>query len=77
VVASAVILSGCETTTVSGVTNKTPEQQQREALCGTPEKEGILKPISWSQADTDQTILEAKQNNAVYKELCLNKAPQQ
>jgi hypothetical protein len=30
----------------------------------------IAKPISWSKSDTDQTILEVKEHNAVGKALC-------
>ena len=28
------------------------------------------KPISWSKSDTDRTIAEVKEHNAVYKRLC-------
>lgn len=30
----------------------------------------IEKPISWSKRDTDQTIREVKEHNAVHKALC-------
>jgi hypothetical protein len=30
----------------------------------------IYHPIHWSKHDTDQTILEVKQNNAVWVKLC-------
>lgn len=30
----------------------------------------VEQPISWSTKDTDQTISEVKQHNAVYKSLC-------
>ncbi|ERP95710.1 hypothetical protein Q669_29520 [Labrenzia sp. C1B10] len=46
------------------------DRKQLEALCGTDEKDGLLKPVSWSTKDTPETILDAKRNNAVYKDLC-------
>jgi len=30
----------------------------------------VEKPISWSTKDTDQTIRDVKEHNAVYKSLC-------
>lgn len=30
----------------------------------------VEKPISWTKADTDQTIREVKAHNAVWKSLC-------
>lgn len=33
----------------------------------------VEAPISWSTKDTDQTIAEVKEHNAVYKSLCPKK----
>lgn len=30
----------------------------------------IYKPIHWSKSDTDQTLIEVKENNAVWVKLC-------
>jgi outer membrane biogenesis lipoprotein LolB len=47
---SALLLTGCATTTATVATNA--------AACD------VWKPVSWSVRDTDQTIREAKVNNA-------------
>lgn len=46
-------LTACATTTTTSVVNL--------GVCE------AWKPVTWSQADTDQTILEIKQNNAARK----------
>lgn len=51
----APILSAC-TTTAGGET--------KAALCDQ------FRPIRWSSVDTDETILQAKQTNAVGRALC-------
>lgn len=50
------ILAGCVTQTAGGAT--------RMALCDQ------FKPTQWSVSDTDETITQAKQNNAVGARLC-------
>lgn len=50
------ILSGCETTMASNADN--------QAACA------VWLYISWSDDDTDQTIREAKRNNAARKVFC-------
>lgn len=49
------ILASCATTTASNATN---------SFCL------AAKPIYWSAKDTDETIKEAKEHNAVGKKLC-------
>jgi len=49
------ILAGCMRTTVTGGT---------ELLCI------AMRPISWSKRDTARTIVEIKQHNAAFMELC-------
>ncbi|MGF7054001.1 hypothetical protein GGC47_003189 [Bosea sp. OAE752] len=49
-------LAGCVMTTGGNAT--------KSALCDQ------FRPIRWDDADTDQTIVQAKQHNAVGKRLC-------
>ena len=53
---SMLALTGCATTTATVETNK--------AACA------VWAPVSWSVKDTDQTIREAKVNNARRKAWC-------
>lgn len=50
------LLAGCATMTAGNET--------RAALCDQ------FQPIRWSSADTDQTIIQAKQANAVGSKIC-------
>lgn len=49
------LMAGCMTTTGSGGT--------KVACVG-------FKPITWSTADTDATVVEVKAHNAVWKAVC-------
>lgn len=60
--AVTLILSGCATTTGSGATSTPPPAA--ETYCQ------IAKPITWSSRDTDDTIRQVKEHNAVYLRLC-------
>lgn len=51
-----VILSGCQTTTVSSGTDAT--------FCG------AARAIYWSSKDTSGTVVQVKEHNAVGKTLC-------
>lgn len=53
--AATLTLGGCATTTASGGT---------DVFCR------ASQPIRWSQADTDDTIRQAKAHNAVGRKLC-------
>ena len=53
----APILTGCVTMASGGT-------ETRAALCDQ------FRPIRWSSADTNETILQAKQTNAVGRALC-------
>lgn len=53
-----VSLTGCATTTVSNAPS---------VLCA---PSGALKPITWSDRDTDDTIAQIKEHNAVWKAVC-------
>ncbi len=63
----SLLLAGCAQTTASVATTD-------YGLCDDPRTEapsdGILQPIRWSVDDTDDTIRQAKENNAVGLELC-------
>lgn len=60
--ASAILtLSACETMMGSGAT---------EPAAGADTFCTIAKPITWSASDTDQTIREVKEHNAVGRRLC-------
>lgn len=59
--ASTLLLSACVTTTGGGAT--------KAAFCAS------LRPQSWSIKDSDQTIAEAKANNAVGVKVCGWKPP--
>lgn len=54
-IGATLILGGCATTTATGGT---------KAVCS------VWTPVSWSVADTDQTIREAKANNAARAAWC-------
>lgn len=60
-------LGGCAKMTAFAATSN-------GALCDdrrTSEKDdGIMRPITWSPQDTDQTIREVKGHNAAWKALC-------
>lgn len=56
-VTMSLTLTGCATTTGFGVTTKAP-------FCS------VAKPIFWSIGDTDKTIAQVKEHNAVGRELC-------
>lgn len=58
---TTVLLAGCVTTTGTGGIRANPEAANPTAVCH------VWKPISWSSRDTDQTIAEAKANNAARK----------
>lgn len=49
------LLSGCATTTGGGGT---------DVMCA------VMQPIEWSRADTDATIRQIKEHNAIGRELC-------
>lgn len=53
-----VTLSACATTTGSNAPN---------VLCA---PDGALKPITWSDQDTDDTIAQIKEHNTVWKAVC-------
>ena len=55
------ILPACATTTSSAVPTD-------KVFCG------VSGPIYWSKNDTDQTIAQIKERNAVWKALCVAKA---
>lgn len=55
------LLASCVTTTGTGVTDMLVS---RAGMCRD------WRAISWSVDDTDQTILEVKQNNAAREERC-------
>jgi hypothetical protein len=50
------ILTSCATTTGSDAPT--------ESFCA------LAKPIHWSAKDTDETIIEVKEHNAVWKKYC-------
>lgn len=52
---SLLLLSGCVTTTAT---------RGADTYCQ------IARPITWADADTDETIEQVKSNNAVWNELC-------
>lgn len=52
------ILSGCVTTMDSSVAVK-PNVQDAASFCA------LAKPIAWDGADTDETIAQSKEHNAV------------
>lgn len=56
VMLSALLLTGCVTTTGTVETNA--------VVCS------VWRPVTWSTKDTDQTILEVKINNARRKGYC-------
>lgn len=62
--ATVSLLMGCASLTGIGVTDFPQEVDPVAAACI------AFKPISWSTRDTDATILEVKQHNAVWKVLC-------
>ena len=49
------LAAGCTATTGGSAT---------DAVCD------VLKPISWSSRDTDETVAGVKQHNAVHKAIC-------
>lgn len=51
-------LTSCVTTT---------DSNDPSVLCAPT---GALKPITWSDEDTDETIAQVKEHNAVWKALC-------
>jgi hypothetical protein len=55
------ILAGCATTTASVATDA--------VACS------AFEPIRWSRKDTDETIRQAKEHNAVWAALCGTKPP--
>lgn len=55
------ILSACAKMTGSGGIEPV---QGADTFCG------VAKPIMWSSQDTDETIREVKEHNAVYVRLC-------
>lgn len=59
-------LAACESlTAISGQADTLPaEVDPAKVACE------AFKPISWADADTDQTIREVKAHNAVYEALC-------
>ena len=59
--AATPILSACETMTGSGAIEPI---QGADTFCS------VAKPIMWSSRDTDETIREVKEHNAVYMRLC-------
>lgn len=54
-------LSGCATTTGSSGPTSPPVV---DSFCA------LAKPIYWSAKDTDETIAQAKEHNAVWKSRC-------
>lgn len=60
--AVTLILTACATTTGSVETSTPPPAA--ETFCQ------IAKPISWSTKDTDETIRQVKEHNAVFLRLC-------
>ncbi len=58
---SLLSLSACGTTTDSAATKPPPVI---DSFCA------VAKPIGWSARDTDETILEVKSHNAVWKARC-------
>lgn len=55
------ILSGCATTTDFGASDG---HSARDVACG------AFRPVTWSAADTSETIRQVKAHNAVYRTLC-------
>ncbi len=55
------IISGCATMTASAVPDRA---DPRRLACG------AFAPILWSADDTDQTIIQIKEHNAVGKQIC-------
>ena len=64
--AAVLPLMACETMMASGGTELPPEVDPVAAACV------AFKQISWSKHDTDLTILEVKQHNAVWRALCVS-----
>ena len=59
------ILAGC--TTMMGIVGIND-------LCNKENPdEGLIRPFHWSSADTDGSILQAKERNAEYEGICLGK----
>lgn len=67
----ALTLVGCATLTNSnGPTKVSPKPEPvQSSYCL------VAKPIYWSAKDTDDTIRQIKEHNAVWKELCGDKKP--
>lgn len=64
---TAVVLIGCATMTASGGGTDPPagaDKLGRAAFCD------VAEPIAWSALDTDGTIRQAKEHNAVGTRLC-------
>ena len=57
-------LTGCAAMTGSSATTDVAPKPVASDFCL------IAKPIRWSVHDTDETILQAKEQNAVGKKLC-------
>lgn len=72
-VLSSATLASCGTTTMDfAATSSSSHALGRAAFCD------VARPISWSRNDTDQTILQVKEHNAVGQALCAwAKAPVQ
>lgn len=67
--AMSLMISGCQMSTSEGAIPPPP----KTPIEGAPTRPLICQawlPISWSAADTDQTILEVKQNNAAWACAC-------
>ncbi|QBX37208.1 hypothetical protein E4M01_05150 [Brevundimonas sp. MF30-B] len=59
--AATPILSACATMTGSGAI---------EPIQGAATYCAVARPITWSSRDTDETIREVKEHNAVWSRLC-------
>lgn len=42
----------------------------KKFYCGEPVGTGAYKPVGWSKSDTDETIRQTKNNNAVFVGTC-------
>lgn len=60
---ACLLLAGC-------ATNRIGTEGIKAFYCGAGDEPGAYVPVRWSQQDTDETIAQTKQNNAVWVDVC-------
>lgn len=60
----SLLLTGCVTTMGTGAPEPPPDAADPAAVCA------VWLPVSWADADTDQTIREVKANNRARAAWC-------